>query len=73
MSKRDALFPADRHALHDLHRYSAAIRSGDLVFVWDQAGGGEGSLPERVFEDEVRRALPSLRAVLIAAARERIC
>ena len=33
MSKRDAVFPADRHALYAEHGYSAAIRSGDLLFV----------------------------------------
>ena len=29
MPKRDAVFPANRHALYNLHQYSPAIRSGD--------------------------------------------
>ena len=34
MAKRDAIFPADRHALYDVHQYSAAIRSG----AWSSTG-----------------------------------
>ena len=57
MSKRDAIFPANRHALYDEHRYSAAIRSGDLLFVSGQVGSRDDGSPEPVFEDQVRRAL----------------
>lgn len=67
MSQRDAIFPADRHALYDLHRYSAAVRSGDLLFVSGQVGSREDGTPEPVFEDQVRRAFANLRAVLAAA------
>jgi enamine deaminase RidA (YjgF/YER057c/UK114 family) len=67
MAKRDAIFPADRHALYDAHRYSAAIRSGDLLFVSGQVGSREDGTPEPVFEDQVRRAFANLRAVLAAA------
>ncbi len=67
MSKRDAIFPADRHALYDLHQYSAAIRHGDLLFVSGQVGSREDGSPEPVFEDQVRRAFANLRAVLAAA------
>ena len=43
-TRRDAVFPANRHALYDAHRYSAAIRSGDLLFVSGQVGSrGDGS------------------------------
>ncbi len=28
MTQREAIFPANRHALYEFHRYSAAIRSG---------------------------------------------
>ncbi|TBR26901.1 MAG: RidA family protein, partial [Reyranella sp.] len=39
MSKREAVFPANnRHALYDTHKYSPAIRSGDLLFVSGQVG-----------------------------------
>ena len=67
MTKRDAIFPADRHALYDAHQYSAAIRSGDLLFVSGQVGSREDGTPEPVFEDQVRRAFANLRAVLAAA------
>ncbi len=67
MTKRDAIFPADRHALYDIHQYSAAIRSGDLLFVSGQVGSREDGTPEPVYEDQVRRAFANLRAVLAAA------
>jgi enamine deaminase RidA (YjgF/YER057c/UK114 family) len=67
MSKRDAIFPANRHALYDLHRYSAAVRSGDFLFVSGQVGAREDGSPEPVFEDQVRRAFANLHAVLAAA------
>ena len=67
MSKRDAIFPAGRHALYEKHRYSAAIRSGDLLFVSGQVGSRDDGTPEPVFEQQVRRAFANLKAVLAAA------
>lgn len=67
MTQRDAVFPADRHALYDLHQYSAAIRSGDLLFVSGQVGSREDGSPAPVFEDQVRLAFANLKAVLAAA------
>lgn len=67
MSQRQAVFPADRHALYDLHQYSAAILSGDLLFVSGQVGSRADGSPEPVFEKQVRRAFANLRAVLAAA------
>ena len=67
MTQRQAIFPADRHALYDLHQYSAAIRSGDLLFVSGQVGSRADGSPEPVFEDQVRHAFANLRAVLAAA------
>src|SRR3954471_17739448 len=67
ISKRDAVFPAKRHALYDVHKYSAAIRSGDLLFVSGQVGSREDGSPEPVFADQVRRAFANLREVLAAA------
>ena len=67
ISKRDAVFPANRHALYDLHRYSAAIRSGDLLFVSGQVGSREDGSPEPVYADQVRKAFSNLRDVLAAA------
>ncbi len=67
MPTRDAIFPANRHALYDEHRYSAAIRSGDLLFVSGQVGSRDDGSSEPVFEDQVRRAFVNLNAVLAAA------
>lgn len=67
MSKRDAVFPAGRQTLYEKHRYSAAIRSGDLLFVSGQVGSRPDGTPEPVFEDQVRLAFANLRAVLEAA------
>jgi len=67
MTKRDAIFPADRHALYDVHQYSAAIRHGELLFISGQVGSREDGSPEPVYEDQVRRAFANLRTVLAAA------
>lgn len=67
MSDREAVFPASRGTLYERNRYSAAIRSGDLLFVSGQVGSREDGSPEPVFEDQVRRAYANLRAVLDAA------
>ncbi|CAO3380145.1 RidA family protein [Azospirillum argentinense] len=67
MSRRDALFPAGRQALYEIHRYSAAIRSGDLLFVSGQVGGREDGSPEPDFAKQVQLAFDNLRAVLAAA------
>ncbi|MEY9127868.1 RidA family protein [Bradyrhizobium yuanmingense] len=66
MPQREAIFPANRHALYQVHQYSAAIRSGDLLFVSGQVGSREDGSPEPVFADQVRRAFANLRAVLAA-------
>ena len=66
MAQRDAVFPADRHDLYASHAYSAAIRSGDLLFVSGQVGSrGDGS-PEPDFEAQVRLAFANLEATLQA-------
>jgi enamine deaminase RidA (YjgF/YER057c/UK114 family) len=67
MSARHAIFPVGRHALYDRHRYSPAIKSGDLLFVSGQVGSRDDGSPEPLFEDQVRRAFANLRAVLQAA------
>jgi enamine deaminase RidA (YjgF/YER057c/UK114 family) len=67
MTKRDAIFPAGRQALYELHRYSAAIRSGDLLFVSGQVGSREDGSPEPDFERQVQLAFDNLAAVLTAA------
>lgn len=65
--QRDAIFPANRHALYDVHKYSPAIRSGDLLFVSGQVGSREDGSPEPDFESQVRLAFANLRSVLAAA------
>ncbi len=67
MSKRDVIFPAGRHALYEAHRYSAAVRSGDLLFVSGQVGSRDDGSPEPDFEGQVRLAFANLAAVLQAA------
>ncbi|MFL0693978.1 MAG: Rid family hydrolase, partial [Agrobacterium tumefaciens] len=57
MTKPEPIFPANRHALYEEHGYSAAIRSGDLLFVSGQVGSREDGTPEPDFETQVRRAL----------------
>ncbi|TNJ33198.1 RidA family protein [Arenimonas terrae] len=64
---RDAIFPAGRHALYATHRYSAALRSGDLLFVSGQVGSREDGSPEPDFEAQVRLAFTNLQATLKAA------
>jgi len=67
MAKRDAITPANRHALYEKHRYSAAIRSGDLLFVSGQVGSRADGSPEPDFEQQVRLAFDNLANVLKAA------
>jgi enamine deaminase RidA (YjgF/YER057c/UK114 family) len=67
VTKRDAIFPAGRQALYEINRYSAAIRSGDLLFVSGQVGSREDGSPEPEFENQVQLAFDNLAAVLAAA------
>jgi enamine deaminase RidA (YjgF/YER057c/UK114 family) len=70
MTKRDAIFPAGRQALYEINRYSAAIRSGDLLFVSGQVGSREDGSPEPEFSKQVQRAFDNLAAVLKAAGAD---
>ncbi|AZL60531.1 RidA family protein [Tabrizicola piscis] len=67
MSKRTAIFPANRHALYEAHGYSAAVRSGDLLFVAGQVGSRNDGSPEPDFAKQVDLAFQNLEAVLTAA------
>jgi enamine deaminase RidA (YjgF/YER057c/UK114 family) len=58
MTKRDAIFPAGRQALYEINRYSAAIRSGDLLFVSGQVGSREDGRPN--LHSKSRSSLPSI-------------
>jgi enamine deaminase RidA (YjgF/YER057c/UK114 family) len=66
MTQRDAVFPADRHALYEAHGYSAAIRSNDLLFVSGQVGSRPDGSPEPDFASQVRLAFANLKATLAA-------
>ncbi len=66
MAQREAVFPPDRQALYEKHRYSAAVRSGDLLFVSGQVGSRPDGSPEPDFEAQVRRAFANLEATLLA-------
>ncbi len=67
MTTREAIFPAERHALYEQHRYSAAIRSGDLLFVSGQVGSRPDGTPEPDFALQVQLAFDNLISVLKAA------
>jgi len=67
MSNREAVFPAGRHALYERHGYSAAIRSGDLLFVSGQVGSRTDGSPEPDFAAQVQLAFENLRQTLAAA------
>lgn len=49
MITREPIFPAHPHALYQQHGYSAAIRSGDLLFVSGQVGSRADGTPEPDF------------------------
>ena len=67
MAHRDAVFPEGRHELYTKHAYSAAIRSGDLLFVSGQVGSRDDGSPEPEFKAQVRLAFANLEATLKAA------
>ncbi|WP_207481663.1 RidA family protein [Arenibaculum pallidiluteum] len=67
MPQREAIVPANRHALYEKHRYSAAIRSGDLLFVSGQVGSRPDGSPEPDFGKQVQLAFDNLGNVLRAA------
>ncbi len=67
MNQREAVFLANRHKLYEEHGYSAAIRSGDLLFVSGQVGSREDGSAEPEFERQVELAFENLKATLTAA------
>jgi enamine deaminase RidA (YjgF/YER057c/UK114 family) len=67
MSKRDVVFPANPHALYEAHGYSAAVRSGDLLFLSGQVGSRADGSPEPDFRKQVELAFRNLEDVLAAA------
>ncbi|WNI75079.1 RidA family protein [Enterobacter ludwigii] len=67
MHPREPVFPANRHVLYEEHGYSAAIRSGDLLFVSGQVGSRSDGTPETDFGAQVQLAFDNLQATLSAA------
>jgi enamine deaminase RidA (YjgF/YER057c/UK114 family) len=67
MLRPEPVFPANRHALYDAHGYSAATRSGDLLFVSGQVGSREDGSPAPDYAGQVRLAFANMTAVLAAA------
>ncbi|WP_340118249.1 RidA family protein [Pelagibius sp. 7325] len=66
MNARNAVFPANRHALYEMHGYSAAIASGDLLYVSGQVGSRPDGSPEPDFAEQVCLAFSNLEATLVA-------
>lgn len=67
MSHVTPVFPASRHALYEQHGYSAALRSGDLLFVSGQVGSRADGSPVPDLEGQIRQAFHNLQATLSAA------
>lgn len=67
MTQRKPVFPEGRHALYDKHGYSAAMQSGDLLFVSGQVGSRADGTPEPDFAAQVRLAFGNLKETLAAA------
>ena len=67
MTRPETVFPAGRHALYEKHGYSAAIRSGDLLFVSGQVGSRPDGRPEPDYTRQVELAFTNLAATLEAA------
>ena len=67
MSTRQAVVPANPHALYKEHGYSPAILSGDLLFASGMVGARQDGTPEPELEAQVRLAFRNLGDVLAAA------
>jgi enamine deaminase RidA (YjgF/YER057c/UK114 family) len=67
MPRSEPVFPSGRNDLYQQHGYSAAIRSGDLLFVSGQVGSRPDGSPEPDFAKQVGLAFDNLVAVLDAA------
>ncbi|MCT8126107.1 RidA family protein [Alishewanella sp. BS5-314] len=65
--KRKVIIPEGKHALYEQHGYSAAIKSGDLLFVSGQVGSLPDGTPEPDFKRQVELAFDNLQSVLSAA------
>lgn len=67
MAAQQNVFPRKPHALYEAHRYSPAIRAGELLFVSGQVGARPDGSPEPDIVTQIRLAFDNLQAVLSAA------
>jgi enamine deaminase RidA (YjgF/YER057c/UK114 family) len=65
--KREAIFPAGDTTIYDENKYSAAIRSGDLLFASGHVGSRPDGSPEPDFQKQVELAFTNLISTLEAA------
>ena len=66
MTMCNAVFPANRSALFEAHRYSAAIQSGDLLFVSGQVGEWNAGSAEPDINAQVWLAFSNPEATVAA-------
>ncbi|MBV7257452.1 RidA family protein [Pacificimonas sp. WHA3] len=67
MTRRDVIFPAGRADIYKKMGYSAAVRSGDFLFVSGQVGSLEDGSAVADIGEQYRQAFRNLKAVLAAA------
>ncbi len=67
MPERDVVYPAQPHALYELHRYSPAVRANGFLFVSGQVGARADGTPEPDLAAQVQLAFDNLNATLAAA------
>lgn len=67
MTIRNVVFPSERQALYEKHRYSPAIKSNGFLFVSGQVGSLADGSPERGLKEQVRQAFKNLNNILSAA------
>ncbi|MGB7405628.1 MAG: RidA family protein [Pacificimonas sp.] len=67
MAKRDVVFPEGRQAIYEKFGYSAAVRSGNFLFISGQVGSGPDGEPVADPAAQYRQAFENLKAVLDAA------
>ncbi|MET2830973.1 RidA family protein [Mesorhizobium shangrilense] len=65
--KREAIFPTGGNPVYEANRYSAAIKSGDLLFASGHVGMRADGTPEPDFSKQVDLAFSNLQRTLAAA------
>jgi len=65
--KREAIIPEDKRVIYDANKYSAAVRSGELLFASGHVGSRDDGTPEPDFKKQVDLAFRNLCATLKVA------